>query len=139
MISWVKKAGTVRAVALMVVGLLGVTTQAAWASDPTLALSEIEAHELQDLDVAYQVLEFHQDVLGAQQEKVGVLAGALDQALDLYADGTADGLRGDVPLLAQRVTQSFRAFDAAQANLAVLELEVSNVEYAIEILAFFAD
>ncbi|MGB1160481.1 MAG: hypothetical protein ACPG40_04655 [Alphaproteobacteria bacterium] len=139
MFKWVQKAGSIGAAALMFVGLSGATSNVAFGSDAGLAVSEIEAHELTDLEVAYQVLEFRQDVFSAQQEKVGVLAAALDQALDHYADGSTDGLRGDVPLLAQRVTQSFRAFDRAQDRLQSLELEVGNVEYAIEILAFFAD
>ena len=139
MFKWVQKAGCIGAAALMIVGLSGVASNVALGSNAGLAVSEIEAHELTDLEVAYQVLEFRQDVFSAQQEKVGVLATALDQALDHYADGSTDGLRGDVPLLVQRVTQSFRAFDRAQDHLQSLELEVGDVEYAIEVLAFFAD
>ena len=135
----VRKAVSVCVATLMMAGLSGVVGNVAFASNPNLALSEIKAHELMDLDVAYQVLEFHQDVLNAQQEKVGVLAAALDQALNTYSDGNVDGLRGDVPLLVQRVTQSFRTFDSAHASLQDQKIEVGNFEYAIEILEFFAD
>ena len=139
------KALFIGALTLSSVALL--PTGAALASDLNArgaAVDAIQAHELRDIQTGTQILELIDNLAEAKGDEIKGLILSMQDKINSFELASmtqmkAEDTQIDVSELALNVTLSFKAFDAAQYQLGTLELEAANFEYAVEILAFFAD
>ena len=129
--------------ALAAVGSSAAFGNSALAGDKAAALSgfnKVEPHELRDIEVGVENLQFVAGLAAMKHDEVQDLVHSMHDAFDRYASApTSVGPMSD-ELLAhqQNVALAFKTFDAAQTHLRELEVEMGKYEYAIEILEFFA-
>jgi hypothetical protein len=132
---------------LLLSGMALLPAGAALASDLDArgaALNAVQAHELSDIDTGIQILELIDDLAQAKDNEIQNLILSMQDDIISFELASmtqmqAGNAQNDLSELALDVTLSFKAFDAAQYQLEYLELEAANYEYALEILAFFAD
>ena len=132
---------------LLLSGMALLPSGAALASDLDArgaALNAVQAHELTDIDTGIQILELIDDLAEAKDNEIQNLILSMQDDINSFELASmtqmqAGNAQNDLSELALDVTLSFKAFDAAQYQLEYLELEAANYEYALEILAFFAD
>jgi len=132
---------------LLLSGMALLPSGAALASDLDArgaALNAVQAHELSDIDTGIQILELIDDLAEAKDNEIQNLILSMQDDINSFELASmtqmqAGNAQNDLSELALDVTLSFKAFDAAQYQLEYLELEAANYEYALEILAFFAD
>jgi hypothetical protein len=132
---------------LLLSGMALLPAGAALASDLDArgaALNAVQAHELTDIDTGIQILELIDDLAEAKDNEIQNLILSMQDDINSFELASmkqmqAGNAQNDLSELALDVTLSFKAFDAAQYQLEHLELEAANYEYALEILAFFAD
>jgi hypothetical protein len=132
---------------LLLSGMALLPAGAALASDldaQGAALNAVQAHELSDIDTGIQILELIDDLAQAKDNEIQNLILSMQDDINSFELASmtqmqAGNAQNDLSELALDVTLSFKAFDAAQYQLEYLELEAANYEYALEILAFFAD
>ncbi|MGA0236065.1 MAG: hypothetical protein ACO3NE_10795 [Alphaproteobacteria bacterium] len=132
---------------LLLSGMALLPAGAALASDLDArgaALNAVQAHELSDIDTGIQILELIDDLAQAKDNEIQNLILSMQDDINSFELASmtqmqAGNAQNDLSELALDVTLSFKAFDAAQYQLEYLELEAANYEYALEILAFFAD
>ena len=119
------------------------SSNAAFASDKAAPLSlfnKVEPHELPDVEVGVQNLEFVAGLAEAKNDEVQHLILSMQDAFENYASSHTilSSMGDELSAQKQNVALAFRAFDAAQAELQQLEVEVDKYEYAIEVLEFLA-
>ena len=132
---------------LLFSGMALIPTGTALASDlnaRAAALDAVQAHELSDIETGTQILELIDDLAEAKDTEIQDLILSMQDDINSFELASmtrmqAENTQNDLSELALDVTLSFKAFDAAQYQLEYLELEAANYEYALEILAFFAD
>ena len=132
---------------LLLSGMTLLPAGAALASDLDArgaALNAVQAHELSDIDTGIQILELIDDLAQAKDNEIQNLILSMQDDINSFELASmtqmqAGNAQNDLSELVLDVTLSFKAFDAAQYQLEYLELEAANYEYALEILAFFAD
>ena len=130
--------------ALTAVGFSSAFGNSALASDKAAVLSgfnKVEPHELRDIEVGVENLQFVAGLAAVKHDEVQDLVHSMQDAFDRYASTLTSVEPMSDELLAQQqnVALAFKTFDAAQTRLYELEMEMGKYEYAIEILEFFAD
>ena len=118
-------------------------SNAAFASDKAAPLSlfnKVEPHELLDVEVGVQNLEFVAGLAAAKNDEVQDLILVMQDAFDHYAASQTilSPMGDELSDQKQTFALAFKAFDAAHAELQQLEVEVDRYEYAIEVLKFLA-